>query len=285
MSVVVRAAGAEDIDGVVDLLFTQMSAKVSRERWRLLLDYPWRPPGADRGRVALDDGKVVGYLGTVHADRHIAGRVVRFTNICAWYLLRDYRGQGIGEALRDQAIADPRTTYTLVTATAATDRAFRQAGFQVLDDERVCFRRTGRTGQEVELLRDRTAIAPRLDPAERRIFDDHRGLAAEHILASVAGRDCYVALQVKKKGPDIAYHEIMHASDPGFLPSHAQALADALLGDGDAVLAIDRRFMPHASEGQPEPIPQPRLYRSPDVGPEGIDLLYNEIVLLDLKLP
>ena len=55
MSVVVRPAAEGDIDPVVDLLFNNMSQKVPKERWRRLLDYPWRPADADRGYVAIDE--------------------------------------------------------------------------------------------------------------------------------------------------------------------------------------------------------------------------------------
>ena len=141
MSVVVRPAGLGDIDGVCDLLHDHMSAKIPRERWRDLLDYPWRPPDADRGRVAVDDDRIVGFLGLVYADRLIGGAAHRFCNICAWYLLKDYRGLGIGQAIQKQSLADPAITYTLVTATASTDRAFRRAGFEVTDEERYLLRR------------------------------------------------------------------------------------------------------------------------------------------------
>src|SRR5262245_20280559 len=100
MTAIVRPAEEGDIDRVVDLLYDNMSQKVSKERWRRLLDYPWRPADADRGRIAVDEERVVGFLGLVYADRLIGGRIERFCNICAWYLLKSHRGQGIGQQIQ-----------------------------------------------------------------------------------------------------------------------------------------------------------------------------------------
>ena len=80
-----------------------MSKKITPELWRRLLDYPWRPADASRGCVAVDGDRVVGFLGLVYADRPFNGRTERFCNICAWYLLKDYRGQGIGREIQARA--------------------------------------------------------------------------------------------------------------------------------------------------------------------------------------
>jgi GNAT superfamily N-acetyltransferase len=285
MSVDVRPATAADIEAVCDLLHTNMSARISRERWRLLLDYPWRPVDADRGWVALDGGRIVGFLGLVYADRSIAGRVERFCNICAWYLLKGYRGRGIGQALQAGAVANRDITYTLVTATAATDRAFRRAGLRTLDAERYCFRRRPEPRSDHEVFDGADAIAPYLDSGERRILEDHRRFALRHHLCRADGRSCYLILQVNKKGADVSYHEVMHSSDPEFLAAHAQSIADTLLDRGNSLLAVDKRFLPGTQAREPELLRQPRLYASPRLAPEAIDNLYNEVVLLDLKMP
>jgi hypothetical protein len=92
-------------------------------------------------------------------------------------------------------------------------------------------------------------------------------------------------MQVKRKGDDIDYHEVMYASDRRFLAEHAQALADTILAGAKSVLAIDSRFIPSAPAWESETLRLPRWYRSPSVPPEKIDHLYGEVALLDLKLP
>jgi GNAT superfamily N-acetyltransferase len=285
VSVVVRPAGEADIDGVCELLHTHMSSRIPKERWRLLLDYPWRPRDANCGYLAADGDKVVGFLGLVYADRIIDGETHRFCNICAWYLLRDYRGQGIGQEIQTRSIADPGMTYTLVTATASTDRAFRRAGFEVLDEERYRLRSEAEDSGRLELIEGADMTAPLLAPNERAILEHHRAFNLRHVLFRAAGQSCYLILQNRKQGANISYHQVLYVGYPEFLGRHGQAMADSLLDGGNALFAVDRRFVPQEPGWQHEPIPQARLYRSSRLRPGQIDNLYSEIALLDLKLP
>jgi GNAT superfamily N-acetyltransferase len=285
MSVVVRPAAEADIDGVVDLLHGHMSTRISSERWRSLLDYPWRPADADRGCVAVDGDRVVGFLGLVYADRPLAGRMERSCNICAWYLLKDYRGRGIGREIQYASIADTRQNYTLVTATPGTDRAFRGSGFAVLDEERYVLSRQAGPPLHLECLEGPDTIEALLTPEERAILNDHRAFNLRHLFLRADGRSCYLIVQARKQGADVNYHQVMYLSDPGFVAAHGQAIADAILELGKAVFAIDRRFMPEPMPWETEKLRQPRLFSAPRLDPRAIDHLYNEIVLLDLKLP
>jgi len=286
MSVVVRQADEKDIDSVVDLLFDNMSRKVTKERWRRLLDYPWRPVDASRGCVAMDGDKAVGFLGLVCCDRPIAGRTERFCNICAWYLLKDYRGKGIGQKIQRESTADPHMTYTILTATLATGRAFSSnSGFSVLDDTRYLLRRRAGSPRGLDLIDDPVRIEELLDAGDRKILSDHRPYNVRHLLVRVGDRACYIVMQVKRKGEDIDYHEVMYASDRSLLSEAAHDLADAILPSDTAVLAVDRRFLTRPLDGEMETIRLPRWYRSERVRPEQIDHLYGEIPLLDLKLP
>jgi GNAT superfamily N-acetyltransferase len=286
MSVIVRPAEERDIDSVVELLFDNMSQKVPKERWRRLLDYPWRPGDADRGRVAVDGDRIVGFLGLVYVDRPIGGHIERFCNICAWYLLKSHRGQGIGQEIQFSAVADPRMTYTIMTATAATGRAFAtNSGFKVLDDKRYILHRNTSAGRTIELIDDPDGIAPLLAADDRAILEQHRPYNVRHLLAKAGGEACYIVMQVKRKGEDIDYHEVMYASDGRLLGEIAPSIANVLLPSDTAVLAFDPRFLPVAADWETETIRLPRWYRSTRVESGKIDNLYGEIALLDLKLP
>lgn len=286
MTVAVRPAEEGDIDAVVDLLFNNMSQKVTKERWRRLLDYPWRPADAGRGYIAVDNDRPVGFLGLVYVDRPIDGRVQRFCNICAWYLLKSYRGQGIGQKIQFGSVADPDMTYTIMTATLATGRAFGgNSGFRVLDDTRYLLRRRSGARGNIDCLDDPDAIGSHLVTEDLQVLQDHRPYNLRHLLVRNGDDACYIVMQVKRKGEDIDYHEVMYASDLKVLARSAPAIANTILGSDSAVLAIDRRFLPVAPDWESETIRLPRWYRSARVPPERVDHLYGEVALLDLKLP
>jgi hypothetical protein len=173
-----------------------------------------------------------------------------------------------------------------MTATAATGRAFAtHSGFEVLDDTRYLLRRRSGETARIDLIEDPAEMAATLSTGEMAIFQHHRPYNLRHLVVRDDGQSCYIVMQVKRKGEDIDYHEVMYASDTRLLGQVGQALANALLPSDSAVLAIDRRFLTGERDWESEVIRLPRWYRSARLEPARIDHLYGEVVLLDLKLP
>lgn len=284
MTIVVRAAGADDIAPVAEFLHTNMNARIPAQRWRRLLEYPWRPAGAEHGRVVTDGGRVVGFMATVFSDRPVRAERRRFCNLGAWYLLSAYRGTGLGDELLDSGMADQTVTYYTNSARLATGRKIRARGFRILDDHRFLFR-PDRTRRDATVLVDDEV--PALGAAERRLLADHEPCGIRRALIRSREGDCLVVFHVKLKGADIAYHEVLSADRPTVLAAHAQALADRIVDTANGVLAVDARWIgePAPPDAVAERIPLARWFRSPDVEAALVDHLYSETVLLDLKLP
>lgn len=289
----IRRAGPGDIDPVAALLHARMNPKIPVARWRRLMTYGWLADKPDLGRVVDWDGRIVGFLGMVHADRLIAGRTERVIDISSWYLDKALRGRGLGAGLMRSALADPDPTYCTMTASRLRLPIFQAVGFKVLDDERLVWRRSGGADPGLAVTRAPDAVRAAVDDAQARMLDDHAGLALTPVLAAAGGARCLLVFSVKRKGADVETWDVLHVADRGFLAAHGQALADALLPDGPAVLAADCRFVagsaPRAPPGAPpgaaaEPLPVPRFYKSARLARHEIDHLYNELQLLDLKL-
>lgn len=285
MSVIVRPAGEADIGPVAALLHERMNARIPAEQWRRLLDYPWRPDGVERGWLVADRGRIVGFMGTIYSDRPVGGRMARFCDLSSWYLLADYRGDGTGDELLRAGMARPGVTYATMTARRATGRKIRALGFDILDATRSLFRpREGGERTVLPCLCDPAAIRERLAPSQQAVLDAHRGFDIHHAL--VGGTGLWLVYQRKLKGDAVAYHEILHASDPAALSAGAQAIADTLVTGWNGVLAVDSRWMTAADDhGTVEPIALPRWFRSPDLAPAAVDHLFSEVILLDQKLP
>ncbi len=283
----VRPAREDDIPAVVDLLHTRMNGKIEPQRWRRILDYPWRPPEAERGWLVEDRGRIVGFMGTIYSDRVVAGRTHRFCDLSSWYLMRDYRGDGTGDRLLRACMAKPDVTYQTMTARRATGRKIRALGFSVLDDTRRVFRPSAPSSRErsgLEIVGHPAAIRARLDPDQRRAHDLHAGFGLGE--AYIPDFGLWLVWQRKLKGEGIAYHEVLHASNPARLSANAQAICDAIVSGDTGILAIDSRWM---REGDPagtiETIALPRWFRSPNLEGVAVDHLYSEVILLDRKLP
>ncbi|MBB3996368.1 GNAT family N-acetyltransferase [Aureimonas pseudogalii] len=287
MSARVRPAVDADIEPVADLLHRLMNPKIPRERWRRVLDYPWRPPEAERGWLVEDAGAVVGFMATIYSDRETSVGLRRFCDLGAWYLERDYRGTGIGDELLRAGMAQLGVTYATMTARRATGRRIRALGFTVLDATRRIFRaEAGRPGLALRPVDEARLDEARLDARSRRIVRDHRRLNVEMRTAGDPASPVLFVFQSKRKGADILYRELLFCSDRGFLAAEAGALAQTLCRDVSEILAVDSRFLPaNFMEGEREEIALPRWVRTPDVPVADVDHLYAETLLLDLKLP
>ncbi len=279
-----RTAGPDDRDAVTSFLFEQMSSRLSLERWRLLFDYAWLEDKPDRGVVVIENGAVTGYLGVIYAERRIGGRTVRTANLSSWYIARSLRGQGIGVAMLELATRDAGVTYTTFSSNPPALRLVAKVGLGLLDERRFLWRRTG-DAAGTAVVSGFAAVWPEVFDDERQILEDHRDLAVQpHLLQAPEG-NCLVMLSVKKKGAEVAYHEVLHLGRPDVLAPHAQGFANAVLAPGASVLAIDQRFLDGFEiTAETEPIGVPRYFRSPDLARREVDFLYSETPLLDLKL-
>jgi hypothetical protein len=278
----VRSAGPGDRDAVCALLHERMSSRISLEHWRRLFDYGWLTDKPDCGVLLLERGELAGYLGVIHARRRLGSRTVRTANLSSWYILKPLRGRGLGLAMLQHATRDPAVTYTTFSSNPPALRVMAAAGLVLLDDARLTWRRSGSAPTGIEVLSDPTDL-----PAhERRLLADHRGLPVEPRLLRSAEGDCLVVLSVKRKGADVAWHEVLYLGAPALLARHAQAFADAVLAPGESLLSVDSRLLDglETSGAERLPIPVPRYFRSPDLERRAVDFLYSEIPLLDLKL-
>ncbi|MHA1537388.1 MAG: GNAT family N-acetyltransferase [Alphaproteobacteria bacterium] len=295
MSALIRPALDSDIEPICTLLHEKMNSKFPRQRWRRLMDYAWMEDKPDFGRVVEDGGRILGFVGMVYSDRLIAGRSERFVSISSWFLDKSLRGRGLGAGLMAAATDDPRITYTNVTSSDRVLAIVEAVGYRVLDADRYLWRRapgsdTGRPISSLACEWDAGAIRARLDPADRRLIDDHADLPVRPVLVEAGDRRALMFFSVKRKGEDVTYFDLLHTGDAALLAEHGQALADTILPRGAAVLAADCRFVAGAPRGGApagavrEALPVARYFKSIRLAPAHIDLLYSELQLLDLKL-
>ena len=285
MAILIRPARLADADAVCRLLHEKMNRKISPERWRRVLDYPWWPKPPDRGFLAEDAGRVVGYMGRVHSTRMISGREEHFTSATAWYLEQDYRGQGIGFELLKRVTAEPDWTHNFFSSSARTLELLKGVGLVTLDSQRFIWRRDGQARPGVDIVEHPKVARHLLDAGLRKLLDDQAPYGVVPILLRARGEQSLLMFSVVKKGRNIRYFDLVFASQPALLAAHAQDLANLLLPPGPAILAVDCRFLRGFDiAAETEQFEVPRFYKSSRVAPQDVDMLYSELQLLDLKL-
>lgn len=285
----VRAAKPGDTEAICSLLHNKMNSRIPIDRWRRLMSYGWLDDKPDYGRVVESDGAILGYCGMVYADRLVGNanqlRSERIVSMSSWYLDKSLRGKGLGRDMLISAISDPSLTYATLTNSKKPLGIVEALGFQLLEDHRYIWRKTARVHSGVVITSDLLTIGDRIQPHQQKLIDDMHEYALQPLLIELDGQQALLFFSIKRKDANVLWYDLMHSSDYELFVNCAQALADQLLPNTPAVLAVDGRFVKSAPpEITCERLPVGRYYVSNRVAPNEIDHLYSELQLLDLKL-
>lgn len=284
MTAILRRMTPADIDDVCALLHEHMNPNFSVARWRALFSPSWCDGKPDLGIVAEDNGRIVGVHGHVCSYRVIDGHRERFLNFTSWYILKEYRKQGLGSGMLAMATADPEVTCTVFSLSPRQTDFFKTLGMNVLEEERLLWRRTGKEYENLDLVSDPVKIRQCCDLGDIRVFDDHKDLPVIPVLVMTRCTQCLLFLSRAVKHGGVIYYDVLYRSNPKLFTERVQDIAEALLPDDECVLAADRRFVDGDAGGEIETIKSPRFFKSNRVQPKDIDLAYSEISLLGLKL-
>ncbi len=166
------------------------------------------------GIVAEDNGKIVGFHGHVCSSRPLGMRLERFVNFTSWYVLKEYRGQGLGSAMVRMAISEPDTTYMVCSLSPKRVDFYKKLGLDVLETERFVWRRDGHEYDNLEFIVDVNQILMRANPAEAKVVEDHLGLDVTPILVSTRCTQCLLLLSITRKKDDVTYYDVLYRSNP-----------------------------------------------------------------------
>lgn len=259
-------------------------AKWDIEGWRRLLAGRWCGP---EGRFAIsvrDEGKLVGVLGLVYADRMTSGGVRTTADMTSWYILKEYRGQGIGQKMLALATSDPSVTVTNFSSAKAAVSVLVNAGLTVLDKERLVWHpRVNAAGLIV--YDDPLTLGDRLPAKDRKIIGDHQDLKLRHLSVETPDGLVTMVIYPQKKHGDWVTHEIMYLGNQPAFAQHAPDIAAAVLPGPDTILSLDRRFAAAGiAPDEVRPFATPRYCQPGLLDPSEIDMLYSECVLLNIKI-
>ena len=318
----VRPVHRSDRPAVVDLLVSSFPA-VPPDRWDVLFDYGFVGEPPDFGLLVEDDGQVVAFFHVLYSDRTVRGQRARFACLNSWCVRADRRGRGVGRLLADAMLAHmeemdvpalgltmgPEAMTYFRKRGARPFRSFRQVRYAVPP----LLRRP-----RMEWV-DLDSIGPEaIGQEQHRIMTDHRTLNCNVRALQAAGRVCVVisrrrALEIDRpawlrriaSGPQkgggrptrwlnrardllagvVVCSEVLHVSDRDLFRRHRRQ-ATFLLAVADRAAAVcgDHELLGLAWPPRDEALTD-YLYRGlPEgLGPEDLDVLYSELVVLDTR--
>ena len=259
-------------------------ARWSIDGWRRLLDGRWSGPEGRYAITVRDSGKIVGVLGMVTAERLTDDGPRTTANMSSWYLLKPYRGRGLGRQMLEFAFADPGITVTNFSSARDAVPVVERAGMQVLDHARLIWQ-PRKAATLLPVNADPLAQSDALGARDRRVLIDHAGLNLKPLVVETPDGPVVIILSIKQKHDAYVTHEVMYLGDRERFARHVRAITDSLLPPDRAVLSVDRRFLPgEVTPDATEAFAVPRFYVPGGMPPEAVDHLYSEIVLLDMKL-
>lgn len=272
----------EDVAQFMQSVFVK--AKWDIEGWRKLVAGRWNGPGGNYAITVRDAGKLVGVLGLVYAERQTPQGPRTTADMSSWYILRDYRGQGVGQQVLAFATSDPTLTVNNFSSAQAAVSVLVNGGFKVLDADRLVWR-AGHSAQNSVAHHTRDDFAPLLRPEWDQIITDHVGLKLHPVVVQTPDGPLFLMVYPQKKHDAYVTHEVMHVSDPALFAQHARAVAGAVLPARDAILSFDRRMtLPDVTPDDVHSFAAPRFYHSSVMEPADIDMLYSECLLLGNKI-
>jgi hypothetical protein len=266
-----------DLAEVADFLGANLDPSVP---WARSCVVPWKVDAPNHGFMLRDGPRVVGVQLAFYADRLIAGRVERFCNLGAWYVLPGYRFHSA--RLLMAVLAQDGHHFTSLSAIDRTRSILDRLKFRPLDTSAALIpnlpwpTRPGRTG-----ISDEPDVIERtLAGAELELYRDHARALGVHHHVLIRGRDsCYVMHREFRRKDVPLYAVLLHVSNPVLFHRALRPLTRHLL--------LRHRLL--ATLGELRIIgPQPRLsarrnaspkmYRSASLEPGQIDNLYSELV-------
>jgi len=275
----------EDIPEFCEFLAENLSSGRTAAQWAEGLRQHWCPSKPNNGFVIRDQGRIVGGIGAIYADRSVRGRVERFCNITSWCVQEAFRTQSMRLAIALTAQAGIH--YTDLTPTAVVSKTLQFLNFKPMDERQAIWpnlpwplsRLAG-----IRIIADPRYIERVLLGDDAKAYRDHCHLPwLGHLVAGRPGEWCYVVWKrTRLKGLPGA--SVLALSEPERFLRYRWALGSyLLLHHGLPYTRIEYRLLPR--------IPGPRfelagyrnkVFRSDTLSAADMSNLYSELVALDL---
>ena len=266
-----------DVPAVAEFLHANLNDRVP---WaRSCSAVPWEVEAPNHGFMLRDGRRVVGASLAFYSERPVAGRMERFCNMGAWYVLPAYRSQSI--RLHMALLAQKGYHFTCLSPNETVMAINASLKFRSLDTSAVLVPNLpwptppGRT----RISADPGVIERTLAGPELKLYRDHAHALAAHHHVLIRGQDsCYVMYREHgyKGVPLLA--GILYVSNPDLFRRAMIPLTRHLLVRHRLVgTLMELRIIEHQPRLSFKLTSFPRMYRSPSLEPGQIDNLYSEL--------
>jgi hypothetical protein len=273
-----------DLPSFCQFLTEHLSSARSAEQWAQAFRQDWGVARPNSGFVVRDQGRIVGGIGAIYAERFIRGRPERFCNITSWCVLDAYRTQSMRLAMA--VVSQPGYHFTDLTPTEVVSKTLQFLKFKPMNERHAVWpnfpwpfsRLAG-----VRVIDDPNGMEAALSAPDAKVFQDHRHLPwLRHAAVGRPGAYCHVVWKPNRlRG--VAGAMVLAFSDAGLFLRYRRALGAHLLRQGCLYTRVESRLLHRVPKLSRELAGfRNKVFRSDTLSEADISNLYSEIVALDL---
>ena len=274
----------EDVLEFCQFLTEHLSSVRTPDQWAQAFRQDWGVAKPNNGFLLREDGRIVGGIGAIYAERSIRGRPERFCNITSWCVLDAYRAQSMRLAMA--VVSQPGFHFTDLTPTEVVSKTLQFLKFKPMNERQAVWPNAPWPFSRLRGVRVITypdAIEHALAPADAKTFRDHRRLPwLRHAAVGRSGAFCHVVWKPDRlRG--VSGARVLAMSDPELFLRHRMALGAHLLRHGCLYTRVESRLLPRVPALSKELAGfRHKVFRSDTLAEADISNLYSEIVGLDL---
>lgn len=275
----------EDLPEFCRFLRENLSRARSAEEWAKAFAQDWCPSKPNNGFLIRHQGRIVGGIGAIYAERPVRGRLERFCNITSWCVLDAFRAQSMRLAMA--VAAQPGFHFTDLTPTEVVSKTLQFLKFKPMNERHAIWPNLPwplvRLGG-IRVLSDPAQIGRLLAPDDAKAYRDHRHLPwLRHLAVGLTDAWCYVVWKrTRLKG--ITGAIIIALSDAELFLRYRMTLGSYLLvHHGLLYTRVESRLLPRLPtlcielSGY-----RSKVFRSDTLTAADMSNLYSELVALDL---
>jgi len=275
----------EDLPEFCRFLRENLSRERSVEQWAKAFAQDLCPSKPNNGFLIRHQGRIVGGIGAIYAERSVRGRLERFCNITSWCVLDAFRAQSVRLAMA--VAAQPGFHFTDLTPTEVVSKTLQFLKFKPMNERHAIWPNLPwplvRLGG-IRVLSDPAQIGRLLGPDDAKAYRDHRHLPwLRHLAVGVTDAWCYVVWKrTRLKG--ITGAVIIALSDAELFLRYRMALGSYLLvHHGLLYTRVESRLLPRLPALSIELLGyRSKVFRSDTLTAADMSNLYSELVALDL---
>lgn len=273
-----------DLPAFCQFLTDHLSSARSAEQWAQAFRQNWGVAKPNNGFLIRDQGRIVGGIGAIYAERMIRGRPEQFCNITSWCVLEAYRAQSMRLAMA--VVSQPGFHFTDLTPTEVVSKTLQFLKFKPMNERHAVWPNIPwpfSRFRGVRVIIEPDDIEEVLATVDAKVFRDHRHLPwLRHAAVGRPGAYCHVVWKPNRlKGVPGAM--VLAFSDAELFLRYRHAIGAHLLRQGCLYTRVESRLLPRLPMLSLELTGfRNKVFRSDTLAENDISNLYSEIVGLNL---